>query len=75
MTPSFRPGAPADSVAPVPALTAAAPSPRPGAPERPWWKDAVVYQIYPRSFADDDGNGIGDLADITSRVPYLKARR
>lgn len=38
---------------------------------REWWKDAVVYQIYPRSFADADGNGIGDLAGITSRVPYL----
>ena len=73
MTPSSRPGAPADSVAPVPALTAAAPSRRAGAPERPWWKDAVVYQIYPRSFADRDGNGIGDLAGITSRVPYLAA--
>ncbi|MDK8238407.1 glycoside hydrolase family 13 protein [Actinomyces urogenitalis] len=41
------------------------------APTRQWWKDAVVYQIYPRSFADADGNGIGDLAGITSRVPYL----
>ena len=61
------------AVAPVPALTAAAPSRRAGAPERPWWKDAVVYQIYPRSFADRDGNGIGDLAGITSRVPYLAA--
>ena len=73
MTPSSRPGAPADSAAPVPALTAAAPSRCAGAPERPWWKDAVVYQIYPRSFADRDGNGIGDLAGITSRVPYLAA--
>ncbi|MDR1711688.1 MAG: glycoside hydrolase family 13 protein [Propionibacteriaceae bacterium] len=36
-----------------------------------WWRDAVVYQIYPRSFADLDGNTIGDLAGITSRVPYL----
>ncbi|MDO4243635.1 MAG: glycoside hydrolase family 13 protein [Actinomyces sp.] len=40
---------------------------------RPWWADAVVYQIYPRSFADADGNGIGDLAGIMSRVPYLRA--
>ncbi|MDO5063575.1 MAG: glycoside hydrolase family 13 protein [Actinomyces bowdenii] len=44
----------------------------PAAQQRPWWKDAVVYQIYPRSFADADGNGIGDLVGITSRVPYLK---
>lgn len=40
---------------------------------RQWWKDAVVYQIYPRSFADSDGNGIGDLRGVTSRVPYLAA--
>lgn len=37
----------------------------------PWWRDAVVYQIYPRSFADSDGDGIGDLAGITARLPYL----
>ena len=35
--------------------------------------DQTIYQIYPRSFADRDGNGIGDLAGITSRVPYLAA--
>ncbi|WP_332642986.1 glycoside hydrolase family 13 protein [Aeromicrobium sp.] len=37
----------------------------------PWWRDAVVYQIYPRSFADSDGDGIGDLAGITARLSYL----
>ncbi|ARD42581.1 glycoside hydrolase family 13 protein [Actinomyces gaoshouyii] len=41
------------------------------APDPDWWRDAVVYQIYPRSFADADGNGIGDLAGITDRAPYL----
>jgi alpha-glucosidase len=38
-----------------------------------WWTDAVVYQIYPRSFADSDGDGIGDLPGVTSRVPYLSS--
>jgi alpha-glucosidase len=37
-----------------------------------WWRQAVVYQIYPRSYADANGDGIGDLVGITSRVPYLK---
>jgi alpha-glucosidase len=37
-----------------------------------WWRQACVYQIYPRSFADANGDGIGDLKGITSRVPYLQ---
>ena len=36
------------------------------------WRTAVVYQIYPRSFADSNGDGIGDLPGITSRIPYLQ---
>ena len=36
-----------------------------------WWKKAVIYQIYPRSFKDTSGNGIGDLAGITQKIPYL----
>ena len=39
---------------------------------RPWWRDAVVYQIYIRSFADGDGDGIGDIAGVRSRLPYLR---
>jgi alpha-glucosidase len=37
-----------------------------------WWRQAAVYQIYPRSFADSDGDGVGDLPGVTSRVPYLR---
>ena len=40
--------------------------------ERNWWKEAVVYQIYPRSFMDSNGGGIGDLKGITSKLDYLK---
>lgn len=39
---------------------------------RTWWKEAVVYQIYPRSFMDSNGDGVGDLKGITSRLDYLK---
>ncbi|GAA1246239.1 glycoside hydrolase family 13 protein [Pseudonocardia aurantiaca] len=41
------------------------------ASERLWWRDAVIYQIYPRSFADGDGDGTGDLAGVRSRLDYL----
>jgi alpha-glucosidase len=37
-----------------------------------WWRQATVYQIYPRSFADSNGDGMGDLKGITAKVPYLK---
>jgi len=37
-----------------------------------WWRQAVVYQVYPRSFADANGDGLGDLRGVTSRVAYLK---
>lgn len=40
--------------------------------EKSWWKEAVAYQIYPRSFKDSNGNGIGDLNGITERLDYLK---
>ncbi len=39
---------------------------------RGWWRDAVIYQIYIRSFADGDGDGVGDLSGIASRLPYLR---
>ena len=37
-----------------------------------WWKSSVIYQIYPRSFADSNGDGIGDLNGITAHLDYLK---
>lgn len=40
--------------------------------EKKWWKEAVVYQIYPRSFMDSNGDGVGDLNGIKSRLSYLK---
>ena len=64
-----------------PALSTALSRPRPEArpePARgegdevlPWWRDTVFYQIYIRSFADGNGDGVGDLAGIRSRLPYL----
>ncbi|MCY9163890.1 glycoside hydrolase family 13 protein [Bacillus atrophaeus] len=40
--------------------------------EKAWWKEAVVYQIYPRSFKDSNGDGIGDINGIRSMLPYIK---
>jgi alpha-glucosidase len=42
------------------------------APVTEWWRDAVIYQVYTRSFADSNGDGIGDLAGVRDRLPYLR---
>ena len=41
----------------------------------PWWKHAVIYELYPRSFQDTNGDGVGDLNGITKRLDYLKDSR
>src|SRR5699024_11267327 len=53
-------------------LPAAQTAERESGPDRQWWRDAVVYQVYPRSFADSDGDGMGDLPGVTARLPYLR---
>jgi alpha-glucosidase len=55
---------PTSSTLPTAAPAAAAADPD-------WWRTAVVYQVYPRSFADSDGDGIGDLGGLLDRLPYL----
>ena len=40
--------------------------------KKAWWKEAVIYQIYPRSFADSNGDGIGDLNGIIAHLDYLQ---
>lgn len=63
---------PAGSQAPASVNTQEAGSAAGGVVGQPWWNTAAIYQIYPRSFADLDGNGLGDLRGITSRIPYLQ---
>ncbi len=45
---------------------------RPGSPDAAWWRSAVVYQVYPRSFADSNGDGVGDLLGVLEHLDYLE---
>ena len=56
-----------------PATTPSPPAVEVSAPRRAWWKEVVVYQVYPRSFQDSDNNGVGDLRGIVSRLNYIKS--
>lgn len=56
----------------IPAHAQTAPTTAADHAHDPWWKHAVVYEIYPRSFQDSNGDGIGDLNGITSRMGYLE---
>ncbi|MFF8482931.1 glycoside hydrolase family 13 protein [Streptomyces sp. CAI-85] len=59
------------SAAPAPTPTSAS-AVATVAKRRDWWRDAVIYQVYPRSFADSNGDGMGDLEGVRSRLPYLR---
>jgi len=53
-------------------VAAQTPVPAPAGDDPAWWRSAVIYQIYPRSFADGNGDGVGDLAGVRQHLDYLK---
>ena len=63
----------AQTAAMPPALRASLAAGNAQASSDPWWKHALIYEIYPRSFQDSNGDGVGDLNGIAQRVPYLKS--
>ena len=75
---SFLTAAPlfaATSKAPEPGQAIKSDSTTPGTSSSPWWKHALVYEIYPRSFQDTNGDGIGDINGIIQRLGYLQSLR
>ncbi len=59
--------------APISWTSAGAQSQAAGGGERPWWRPSVIYEVYPRSFADSNNDGIGDLDGIASKLDYLES--
>jgi alpha-glucosidase len=72
MATSFQKHIPISCLACALASLAYAPAQQTKTSADPWWKHAVIYEIYPRSFQDSNGDGIGDLNGITERLDYLK---
>src|SRR6478609_9212855 len=56
---------------PIQPVVSTSPADEPLADGR-WWREAIVYQVYVRSFADANGDGTGDLAGVLARLPYLR---